>query len=189
MKKISLFIIFLYLLSFMGCSDHKNKKIPQTDKNQTTQISAKKTIPKEIKLHTINNGDITLIKNHNNIKIKGINNQLILLDFFATWCSPCRAEIPHLINLQKKYKGKLKIVSILLENDKSDSEIKSFIKYNHINYIVTNDKNNYKLSSMLGEIQNIPFMILYDKSGNIITRYLGAIPEEMISSDIKKAIR
>jgi len=42
---------------------------------------------------------------------------------------------------------------------------------------------------MMGEVQNIPFMILYNKKGDIVTHYLGAIPEEMINSDLKKVIK
>ncbi len=185
MKRILLVCSLATILLLFGCSKKKN----DNNSEETSNIKMEKKSSNEVSLHTVDGKTLILIKNGKNIKIKGVKDKVILLDFFATWCPPCKAEIPHLINLQKKYKDKLMIVSILLENDKPDSEIKSFIKYNGINYIVTNDQNNYKLSSMLGEIQSIPFMILYDKNGDVITHYLGAIPEEMINSDIKKAIR
>ncbi|NPA74108.1 MAG: TlpA family protein disulfide reductase [Epsilonproteobacteria bacterium] len=188
MKHITLSLMFSLIMVFAGCMQEKSGQ--NQDKDSTFKADKQEIkYPVEIKLHVVNGDDIVLVKDKENLKIKGLNDKLILLDFFATWCPPCKAEIPHLVNLQKKYKNDLKIVSVLLEDGKPDSEIKSFIKYHGINYIVTNDKNNYKLSSLLGEISNIPFMILYDKNGTVITHYLGAIPEEMINSDIKKAIK
>ena len=186
MKQILLLIVFSVTIVLTGCNQKKSEE--SREQNGSNIVEKKTSDIQKVKLHTVNSGDIILTKKGDNIKIEGVKDKIILLDFFATWCPPCKAEIPHLINLQKKYKDKLKIVSILLENNKPDSEIESFIKYNGINYTVTNDKNNYKLSSMLGEIQSIPFMILYDKNGDVITHYLGAIPEEMINSDIKKAL-
>jgi len=187
MKRITLAIIFLIPIFFIGCSHNKSQQNTNQTKKQTVQEEKKG--PQTIKLHAVNAQEVVLTKDNDNIKIKGIEGKVILLDFFATWCPPCKAEIPHLVNLQKKYKDKLVIISILLEGDKPDNEIKSFIKYHGINYIVTNDKNNFKLSNMLGGVKNIPYMILYDKNGNLITHYLGAIPEEMINSDIQKAVK
>lgn len=190
MKQISFIIILMSILVFSGCENHKNNTDnTKKAKNSTVGKQTKLNDSNQITLHSVDGNNLTLIKDGNNLKIKGMKNKVILLDFFATWCPPCKAEIPHLVNLQKKYKNKLQIISVLLENNKPDSEIKSFIKYNSINYIITNGPNNYKLSSMMGEVQNIPFMILYNKKGNIVTHYLGAIPEEMINSDLEKVIK
>jgi thiol-disulfide isomerase/thioredoxin len=179
----------LLAIGITGCSN--SKKESQKNENNTTGVVKsvqKKPIATEIKLHSVNTKEIVFIKSDKTLKLKENNDKIILLNFFATWCPPCKAEIPHLINLQKKYHDKLKIISVLLEDDKPDSEIQSFIDYNHINYTITNDTNNFKLSNLLGGIQSIPFMILYDKQGRVITHYIGIIPEEMIDSDIKKAI-
>ncbi len=187
MNKIMIFLVSLSILLFSGCNSKKeNKQI-----NKAPIKVSKKNIQNknEITLHSVNGKNITFIKKNNILKVKGNKNKVILLTFFATWCPPCKAEIPNLINLQNKYKNRLKIISVLLEDGKSDNEISSFIKYNSINYIVTNGENDFELSNLLGTIQNIPFMILYNPNGKIITQYLGAIPEEMIDSDIKKAIK
>ena len=190
MKSLSIIFIFFITITLSGC-DKKEKSEIQASKRVAVQTKNIKQEPisTEVKLHAVNGKDIVFTKEKNTLMLKDNSNKIILLNFFATWCPPCKAEIPHLINLQDKYKGKLKIISVLLEDDKPDSEIKSFIDYNHINYIVTNDINNFKLSNLLGGIQSIPFMILYDKNGKVITHYIGIIPEEMIDSDIKKAIK
>ncbi len=183
MKYLSFITLFFAIFIFFGCGNKEKSSIDNT--NSTIQ----KPLVEKVKLHSVNADDVTFTKNQDRLRLNNNTNKIILLNFFATWCPPCKAEIPHLVNLQKRYKDNLKIISILLEEDKPDSEVKSFIEYNHINYIITNDKNNFKLSNILGGIQNIPSMILYDKDGKVITHYMGIIPEEMIDSDIKKAIR
>jgi len=190
MKSLSIILLFFITIALSGCGN-KEKNETQSSKTVTPQTKTSKKIPvtNEIKLHAVNGKDIVFTKEKSTLKLKDNSDKIILLNFFATWCPPCKAEIPHLINLQDKYKDKLKIISVLLEDDKPDSEIKSFIDYNHINYTVTNDTNNFKLSNLLGGIQSIPFMILYDKNGKVITQYIGIVPEEMIDSDIKKAIK
>ncbi len=187
MNKITIFLVSFSILLFSGCNNKKENK--QTNKAPIKASKENIQNKNEITLHSVNGKNITFIKKNNILKVKGNKNKVILLTFFATWCPPCKAEIPHLINLQNKYKNKLKIISVLLEDGKSDNEISSFIKYNSINYIVTNGEKNFELSNLLGTIQNIPFMILYNSNGKAITHYLGAIPEEMINSDIKKAIK
>ena len=190
MKSLYLIFLFFITIALSGCGN-KEKNETQTSKTAAPQTKTlkQKPVSTSVKLHAVNGEDIVFTKEKNALRLKNNSGKIILLNFFATWCPPCKAEIPHLINLQDKYKDKFKIISVLLEDDKPDSEIKSFIDYNHINYIVTNDINNFKLSNLLGGIQSIPFMILYDKNGKVITHYIGIIPEEMIDSDIKKAIK
>jgi len=119
---------------------------------------------------------------------KGYEDKIILLDFFATWCPPCKAEIPHLTNIQKKYKDNFEIIGILLEQNKSNDELNNFIKQHSINYTVVNDVNGQKIANTIGNVRSIPTMFLINQKGNIIQHYLGIVPEEMLESDIKKAL-
>ena len=67
-------------------------------------------------------------------------------------------------------------------------EVKSFINYYDINYIVTNSPENFDFEKLIGGVSSIPYMALYDKEGKFVMDYRGAVPEEMLESDIKKAI-
>jgi thiol-disulfide isomerase/thioredoxin len=122
-----------------------------------------------------------------------LQEPVVLIDFFATWCPPCRAEIPHLANLQKKYEGKLAILGILVEN-KHPAELKRFINGHGINYFVSNAPDNMLLASTVTEMLHqpknfsIPFMILFVK-GKYYRHYVGMVPEEMLESDIKEALK
>ena len=106
---------------------------------------------------------------------------------FATWCPPCKAEIPHLNNLSDKFKGKLKIVSVLME-DKSKDEIDAFMKKFKINFGISYGENNFLFAKALGGVVGIPYMVLYKPNGEYATHYVGLVPEEMLESDINKVI-
>jgi len=170
------------MLFFSGCSSEKKK----ADENSS---KAKEAIQNEkIVLQDISGKEIVVTPLEKGFSFAGYENKIVLVNFFTTWCPPCKAEIPHLVNLQEKYKENFVIISVLLEENKSNEEINSFMKYNSINYIITNSLENFKLAQSAGGVKNIPLMFLYDKNGKYSTHYVGAIPEEMIDADIKKVL-
>jgi len=170
------------MLFFNGCSSEKKKADEKSAK-------AKEEIKNEkIVLQDISGKEIVVTSLDKGFSFAGYENKIVLVNFFTTWCPPCKAEIPHLINLQEKYKENFVIISVLLEENKSNEEINSFMKYNNINYVITNSTENFKLAQSAGGVKNIPLMFLYDKNGKYSTHYVGAIPEEMIDADIKKVL-
>jgi len=174
------------LLFLSGCSSEKKKA---DDNNTTTPTITKEEVKTEkIVLHDISGKEIIVTSKENGYTFSGFENKVVLVNFFATWCPPCKAEIPHLISLQEKYKDKFVIISVLLEENKSNEEISNFIKFNNINYTITNGIENFQFAQSVGSVKNIPLMFLYDKNGEYSTHYVGAIPEEMIDADIKKVL-
>ncbi len=188
MRKYLYVLLILLPFLFSACSNDKQQT--DTSKQNTTKQEAKaQNNPNEIILKDINGRTITVTKTDKGFLFSNAKDKVVLLAFFATWCPPCKAEIPHLIDLQEKYKGKLEIIGILLEKNKDIDELKNFINYHAINYTVTNGDGNYKMADLVGGVKNIPYMIMYDKHGNYATHYLGAIPEEMIDSDIENTLK
>lgn len=186
-----LFISILTLLVFSGCTDEKTSEKNQQPKQNTTEKTSKEPKVKKDDGLVLTDTAGTQIK----VKIletgfvfEGFENKVVLINFFATWCPPCIAEIPHLNNLQKKYGNDLKIISILLEESKSNDEVIEFIKNNNIDFTIVNSQENFELAKKVGGVQSIPFMLIYDKKGNYFQHYTGAIPEEMIEADIKKVL-
>lgn len=78
------------------------------------------------------------------------------------------------------------IVSILLEEMKTNEEIKSFVKEFNINYEVVNAPEGIDVAKNLGGIKSIPTMFLINRSGNTFQKYVGLVPSEMMEIDIKK---
>ena len=185
-----LFISILTLLVFSGCTNEKNNNTTEASTQNTTTTSKPVEVKKDngIVLTDTAGKNIKVKKLENGFIFEGYENKVVIINFFATWCPPCKAEIPHLNKLQEKYKDDLKIISILLEENKSNDEIIEFIEKNSIKFMITNSQENFKLAKEVGGVQSIPFMLIYDKSGNYSQHYTGAVPEEMIEADIKKVL-
>lgn len=173
----------LALLVFIGCSNEEN--------TATTNVAGE-LIPKET-LRGIVLTDtagkkikVTILKN--GFTFEGYEDKVVLVNFFTTWCPPCRAKIPHLNNLQKKYKSELKIISVLLEENKSNNDVINFINYNNIEFTITNSSDNYKLADAVGGVKSIPLMFIYDRSGKYSQHHIGAVSKKTIEVDIKKVL-
>jgi len=173
----------LTLLIFTGCNEKTT--------NDTTK-TASEEVPKEasngIVLYDTSGQEIKVKSLENGYIFEGYENKIVLVNFFATWCPPCKAEIPHLNNLQEKYKKDIKIISILLEENKSNEDLIEFINYYNIEFTITNSKDNYKLAQEVGGVRSIPFMLIYDRNGKYFQHYTGMVPEEMLEADIKKVL-
>jgi cytochrome c biogenesis protein CcmG/thiol:disulfide interchange protein DsbE len=96
----------------------------------------------------------------------------VLINFWATWCIPCRAEMKQLKKLYKKYREKgLQIVSISIDDPKTVSRVKGTVKSNRYPFTVLLDTNGevFKLYQGL----NPPLSILIDKKGQIVSSFTG----------------
>lgn len=176
------FLSILSILFFTGC-DSKDKN----ENNNETKIE-KSDRKIEFQLKTTNNTVVDIKLENDKIILKDYPNKIVLLNFFATWCPPCKAEIPNLIQLQNDYKNDFVIVSILLEDMKTHEELQKFITTFNINYPITNASENFDLAKSLGGIKSIPTMFLVDKDGNVFQKYVGLVPSEMMEIDIKKVL-
>ncbi|QKF67561.1 protein disulfide reductase, TlpA family [Arcobacter venerupis] len=176
------FLSILSILLFTGC-DSKDKN--EDSKETTTQKVNKIT---EFQLKTTNDGIINLKLDKDKIILKDYPNKIVLLNFFATWCPPCKAEIPNLVRLQNDYKNDFVVISVLLEEMKTNEELKAFMKDFEINYEVVNSPDGFDLARNLGGIKSIPTMYLIDKNSAVFQKYVGLVPSEMLEVDIKKVL-
>ena len=76
----------------------------------------------------------------------------------------------------------------MLEENKSNEEIKEFMEKNSIEFTITNSISNFKLAKEIGGVRSIPFMLIYDRNGDYSQHYTGAVPEEMIDIDIQRVL-
>lgn len=99
--------------------------------------------------------------------LRDFKGSVVFLDFWASWCPPCRASIPGIIELSREYKDVV-ILGINLDSDKSKG-IK-FAKAKNINYPVLLD--GFDVAQKYG-VRGIPSFVLIDKKGNIVKRWVG----------------
>ena len=119
------------------------------------------------------------------IKLSDYRGKVVILDFWATWCPPCREEIPHFIKLQKELGEKgLAVIGVSL--DQSDAPVRSFIKEHGINYPVV--MGDGRLANRYGGVRAIPTTFIINKDGEIVQKYIGYRPEETFRSDVQKLL-
>lgn len=183
-KKIAFFVISATIL-FTGCDSKK-------EEDQKVKKEVVKKAQTKFKLTTTNNTIIELEKIEDKLIFKGQEGKVVLLNFWATWCPPCKAEIPHLNNLKEKYKDAFEIIAVAMGqrdgNMTSPEKMNAFIEEYKINYPITNTKENHLVSKAMGGIRSIPTMFMIDPKGKIVQKYVGVVPEEMIELDINRAL-
>ena len=120
-----------------------------------------------------------------NVVLSRFKGKVVLLDFWATWCKPCWKAIPHLMELQKKYKDKgFTIIGILMDRNAAG----------YVPQIEKKSKLNYPLLVGTSEVQQaynirgFPTLVLIDKKGVVRKLWIGGKKEEAIEKEIKKLI-
>jgi len=95
---------------------------------------------------------------------------VLILDFFATWCGPCRISIPHLTDMYRKYgKQGLQVLGMSVDED-GEKLVKEFAAEHHMNYPVA-----LAGDTVMGSfgIRSVPIMFLVDKKGKLVEVYRG----------------
>jgi thiol-disulfide isomerase/thioredoxin len=108
--------------------------------------------------------------------------KVVILNFWATWCPPCRDEIPLLVELAKKYKDGLQIVGVSLD-DSSPVEVKRFAQIFHVNYPIV--MGSHELISEYGGVPALPTTFLINKEGRIVLKHEGLYPPEVYETEVR----
>ena len=105
------------------------------------------------------------------LNIADYRGKVVLLDFWATWCTPCRAEIPEFVEYQNKYGGQgLQVIGISMDDDITPA--RQFYAQFKMNYPVA--VGNANLAENYGGILGLPVTFLIDRQGRIAAKYVGA---------------
>jgi thiol-disulfide isomerase/thioredoxin len=123
--------------------------------------------------------------------IEQMKGKVIVLDLWATWCGPCRMEIPSFIKLQEKYKDQgLEIVGVSLDaitRGGNAEMVTKFMQENNINYTIWL-VNNPAAMMKYPAGQGIPTTYVIDRNGQIVKKYVGVQPETVFENDIKSLL-
>ncbi len=121
------------------------------------------------------------------IKLSDYKGKVVIIDFWATWCGPCRRGIPDLVSIQKEFKDDLVIIGISLDAEKTIKDVPGFVKSYSINYpIVYGDE---KVVMAYGGIQSIPTAFVIDKKGNVVDRHIGLVSKDTYVNKIKELLK
>ena len=125
-------------------------------------------------------------------ELEQMKGKVGVLDLWATWCPPCRMEIPSFIKLQEKYRAQgLEIVGVALDpitgRGTTAETVRKFVQENNINYTIW-VVNNQAAMMKYPAGQGIPTTYVIDRNGRTVKQYVGAQPESVFENDIKSLL-
>lgn len=179
-KKINLVpIVGLFLIIFVVGYVGYSSEVKGENESYSTITSAFGSTPSDFKPAP----DFELPDvNGKKVRLSDFKGKVIILDFWATWCPPCRAEIPGFIELYNKYKDKGVVIIGISLDEGGVKDVLPFMKEFGINYHIL--IGNYKVTQDYGGIRGIPTTFVIDKKGNIRAKYVGYRPKEVFERDI-----
>lgn len=116
------------------------------------------------------------------VKLSDYKGKVVLLEFWATWCPPCRASVPGLEKLHNAYKDKGLVVLAVSVDQGSWDVVKSFMTEYGITYTVLKGTDDVAEKY---QVRNIPMLLVLNKEGKISKRYMGFGSDEELERDIK----
>jgi DsbE subfamily thiol:disulfide oxidoreductase len=109
--------------------------------------------------------------------------KVVILNFWATWCGPCRAEIPGFIALQKQYEQQGLMIVGMSVDEQGAAAVRLFAQKLGINYSVL--LADEKTQQAFGGIEAVPTTFIVDRGGHIVKKHLGLADEDEFEKDIK----
>lgn len=126
------------------------------------------------------------MKDHlgNNVALSSFKGKVLLIDFWATWCGPCKVEIPHFIEFQNQYgKDGLQIVGITV--DDTAEKVTPYITDMKMNYPVLLGLGHDDVQEAYGPIVGIPVSVLVSRDGKICATHTGLTGKDVFEREIK----
>lgn len=117
------------------------------------------------------------------VKLSAYKGKVVLLNFWATWCGPCKAEIPGFVELQDEYKDDLVIVGFSV--DDTADKARAFANEYKINYPILLGEGREDVQDAYGPIWGIPASFLISKDGRVCKRHMGIAPKAVFEREIK----
>ena len=120
------------------------------------------------------------------VNLSSYRGRVVLLDFWATWCGPCREEVPHFVQLQNKYANQgLQIIGVSM--DDAPDPVREFYRLFKMNYPVV--MGDAKTGELYGGVLGLPIAFLIGRDGRITARHIGAINFTAFEKEIVDLLR
>ena len=121
------------------------------------------------------------------VSLQSYKGKVILLDFWATWCGPCKVEIPHFIEFQQKYGPKgLQIVGVSV--DDTVDKLAPYVKDMGMNYPVLQGLGHDAVQDAYGPILGIPVSVMISRDGKICATHTGLTSKDVFEKEIESLL-
>ena len=116
------------------------------------------------------------------LSLEAVRGKVVFLNFWATWCGPCRAEVPDLVDLQSRYKDRLQIIGLDVDDD-DVADIQKYIDDTGINYPVAMTSDDVRLA--YGGIPALPTSFVLDTEGRVVQKHTGLLDPALYETEIR----
>ncbi|MEP6782409.1 MAG: TlpA disulfide reductase family protein [Acidobacteriota bacterium] len=116
------------------------------------------------------------------VSLSSFKGKVVVLNFWATWCGPCKAEIPGFVELQEKYKDKITIVGYSV--DDSAELAKKYAAEYKMNYPILLGEGREDVQDAYGPIWGIPASFLISKDGQVCRKHMGIAPKAVFEKEL-----
>jgi thiol-disulfide isomerase/thioredoxin len=125
--------------------------------------------------------------NNKDVKLSSLSGKVILLDFWATWCGPCKIEIPWFVEFQNKYgKDGLQVVGVSV--DDTLEKLKPYVANAKMNYIVLQGLDHDDLQDAFGPMFGIPVTAVISRDGKVCAKHVGLSSKDAFENEIKSLL-
>ena len=116
------------------------------------------------------------------VSLAEAHGKVVLLNFWATWCGPCRMEVPDLVELQKKYQDRLQVIGLVVD-DADEDAVRKFAKRYSINYPVAMATDEMRIQ--FGGVPALPTSFIIDAQGRVVQKHIGLRDPELYEMEIR----
>jgi thiol-disulfide isomerase/thioredoxin len=121
------------------------------------------------------------------VKLSSLKGKVVLLDFWATWCGPCKIEIPWFIEFQQKYgKDGLQVVGVSI--DDTVDKLKPYVAQMKMNYTVLQGLDQDAMQDAYGPLFGIPVTVLISRDGRMCHKHVGLSSKDKFEKEIKSLL-
>ncbi len=171
---IIIFVIFLFIPGKNYTSS--TKEVDNSNLSGKNNISNENLAPNFTLLDT----------DGNNISLSDYKGKVVIINFWTTWCGPCRYEIPDLVQLYEEYNKDLIVLGISLDYD-GPSVVPQFEeRIGGVNYPLLYGDNN--ISNLYGGVTGVPTTFIIDRNMQVFKKYLGYRSPDVIEQDINELL-
>jgi len=174
LKNLITTIVLILTTTLNGCeakSSHIDKTLYELNKTKDEKAP-------DFKLLTLNGEEI---------KLTDYSGKIVILDFWATWCGPCRIGIPDLVSIQNEFKNEVVVIGISLDQPYTQQNLQPFIDHFNINYPIVLGTMDVVVA--YGNIQAIPTSFIIDGERNIVKKHVGLVPKATIVEEINSLLK
>jgi len=187
-KRLSVFVLISFILMMWGCEVQNAQDNAQVSKGEAASSASGGILKKPGKIgYAV--GDIApeinaqeWINSDKPVKLKDLRGKIVVVEFWATWCPPCRISIPHLVEMYEKYKDKGVVFVSLTRENRQSANIDSFVKKMNMTYIV----GTGSISGRDYGVRGIPHAFVIDRKGRILWK---GHPMAGLEKEIERALK